>query len=245
MPDDPAHHALVRDLRAGLLARAAAERDSGRSRRARGAAGPGQGGRGRRRRTPPRRPASASRRRGCLIALVSVLAVGALLVALADGRPAAAPDAAPGPVAAESGPQRSHRPAAPVTAQAWAGVVADLDRRRATALTAHDAVGLRALHLPRTASLRADLRALRALRAEGLRPDGLRSVVVRVQPLGRSSPGRVRLRVVDRRPAYRLVDADGAVTSRVPARGPRSWRVELDGTAAQWRIAAVNADDPG
>jgi hypothetical protein len=51
--------------------------------------------------------------------------------------------------------------------------------------------------------------------------------------------GRARLRVVDVMGGYQVRDAEGAVVSRAPGRGPQEFLVDLQDTPAGWRLVQV------
>jgi hypothetical protein len=90
-----------------------------------------------------------------------------------------------------------------------------------------------------SASARADADRIAILARSGTVATGVRHVVLRVR-VESASPGRVRILLTDRMPAYRVVDARGAVRGRVAPRGARTVRLDLVGVPDGWRIAAVS-----
>lgn len=126
----------------------------------------------------------------------------------------------------------------PVVATSWPDVLAELDEVRTSAWAGGDAAPLREVDVEGSAAARADLAALAALRRRGVRAEGLRVAIETVGVVTRS-PGRVRLRVVDRRSSYVLRARTGEVAERVAARGPRAWEVELAHTGERWRFVSV------
>jgi hypothetical protein len=134
------------------------------------------------------------------------------------------------------------RPTAAPTASAvdWRKVVHDLDARRDRAFLAGDLAALRQVYVPGSKALTIDETALRTLLSRRLRAHGLRLVLVSVTVV-ETRAVRTSLHVVDRLPAYELVDATGRPAVRRPARGLRSWRLDLDRVGSGWRIASVRA----
>jgi hypothetical protein len=125
----------------------------------------------------------------------------------------------------------------------WADVIRGLDQRRASVFGRGDAAGLRAVYLHGSPALREDTADLNQLAAAELRTRGLRLVVSSVT-VREAAPGRVSLKVVDRMPAYDVVDAAGRVVRQVPGRGDRPWIVTLvpaTDAVGEWRIAAIAA----
>ena len=163
------------------------------------------------------RPWPGRRRVALAVVLAAAVAAGAL--SLAGSRE-------PAPARAAS------------AARSWADVLVALDAARSAAFAAGDVDGLAAVDLPGSAAARSDRRALDRLVRAGVRPRGLRLDVAVAGVIG-TDAARVRLRVVDARPSYELVDASGAVVRSVAARPARAWRVELRAVGEQWRVARV------
>ena len=116
--------------------------------------------------------------------------------------------------------------------------VADLLARRAALLAMPERDRVGDVYLPGSAAGAREAAAVAALDRRGLRARGLQHVALDVQLLS-SDGDRVTVRLVDELSGYELVDGRGAVVRSEPARGPRSWQVELRRTPAGWRIAAV------
>jgi hypothetical protein len=123
----------------------------------------------------------------------------------------------------------------------WPGVLRELDRRRTIAFHRGDAEGLHRVYRAGSPALREDAADLAELAAAGLRARGLRLDLGRVS-MREVAPGQVLLDVVDRMPAYDVVDRSGRPVSRVPGRGDRQWLVTLvpaSDVIGEWRIAAI------
>ena len=120
----------------------------------------------------------------------------------------------------------------------WAATLSALDATRSRAFADADAVRLEQVYAPGAPALGRDRSALRQLAATGLRADGLRLVAVEVRRLDRDA-GRVRLRVEDVMPAYRLVDQAATVVESRPGRGRQSWTVTLARVGSGWRVYDV------
>lgn len=132
----------------------------------------------------------------------------------------------------------------------WWEVLAELDRRRARALTALDADLVADYARPQSAAWSADTELVADLRARGQRPQGLVSRVLAVER-AELRGGQARVQIVDQRSAYSLVDAHGEVVESVPAAGLTRWSVTLapePTDPAGWRVvdvAQVNPDAAG
>jgi hypothetical protein len=122
---------------------------------------------------------------------------------------------------------------------AWRTVIERLDARRSAAFARGDARALAAVYVMGSAPARADADRISILARSGTVATGVRHVVLRVR-VESASPGRVRILLTDRMPAYRVVDARGAVRGRVAPRGARTVRLDLVGVPDGWRIAAVS-----
>lgn len=150
--------------------------------------------------------------------------------------PMAAPDAPVAPNAAGTGPPD------------WWEVLAELDRRRARALTALDPDLVAAYARPESPVWSADTGLVADLRARGLRPLGLGSRVLAVERAELRS-GQARVQIVDKRSGYSLVDAHGEVVESVPAAGLTRWSVALAEEPRDpvgWRVVDVTAEsNPG
>ena len=162
------------------------------------------------------------------------LGLCAVLVALAAWTGRASPAPGPGlpPASAAAGAAVS----APVDPPGPLGVLAAWDRRRSAAWSTGDAEALRAIYLPGSRAGWADVRLLRQYAAAGTRVRRLTTQVFAVSVLERS-PGRLRLRVVDRVAGGEAVRA-GRV--RPLPSGPVVTRtVELLRRPGGWRVGAV------
>ena len=125
----------------------------------------------------------------------------------------------------------------------WWAVLAELDRRRAQALTALDPDLLAAYAHPGSAAWSADATVVADLRERGLHPEGLTSRVLAVERSERQGE-QVRVQVVDQRSAYALVDDRGSVVQSVPEAGLTRWTVTLAQEPADplgWRVVDVTA----
>jgi hypothetical protein len=129
----------------------------------------------------------------------------------------------------------------------WWEVLAELDRRRARALTALDPGLVAGYARPESAAWSADTELVADLRARGQRPQGLVSRVLAVER-AELRGGQARVQIVDQRSAYSLVDAHGEVVESVPAAGHTRWSVTLapePTDPAGWRVVDVAQVDPG
>lgn len=120
----------------------------------------------------------------------------------------------------------------------WSSVLAELDRRRSLAFEEGRADVLNGVYAPGSAPLAADRAALDALRAQDAYATGLRMVIDDVRVLV-DRPGGIVLRVVDRMPAYQIVDGSGRLVEARPGRGSASWVVELRSVDTDWRIWSI------
>ncbi len=115
----------------------------------------------------------------------------------------------------------------------------DLDRARARAFAAADPAALREVYAAGSVALATDVARVTALRARGLRGEGLAVEVVDVA-LRAAGAGRVDLAVVDRLGGYTLTDRHGTVRASVPGRGEAGWQVRLvPSGSGGWRIDSV------
>jgi hypothetical protein len=120
----------------------------------------------------------------------------------------------------------------------WAAVLDELDAGRAQAFASGEPARLAEVYAPASAGLAADAAALRSLSEQRQTAEGVRHAVRSVELLEGGS-GRARLRVVDVLGGYAGADAQGAVVSRAPARGPQEFLVDLQETPAGWRLVQV------
>ncbi|MCU0262335.1 MAG: hypothetical protein MUF09_01490 [Candidatus Nanopelagicales bacterium] len=128
----------------------------------------------------------------------------------------------------------------------WWAVLAELDRRRVRALVAVDPALLSTYADPESSAWRQDSALIAELAASGLRPEGLESALVAIERV-EAGGDHARVRIVDRRGAYSLVDAEGAVVQQVERAGLTRWVVTLRNVGpspapdAGWRVAEVVA----
>jgi hypothetical protein len=120
----------------------------------------------------------------------------------------------------------------------WAALITRLDAARDAAFTAADPGALLRTYAENSSALATESSAVRALAAHHVQARGLRLVVEVVAVEARTS-SHVTLRVVDRLPAYDIVDVHGHVVVHRPARGSHTWQLVLVHTDVGWRIAAV------
>jgi hypothetical protein len=142
-------------------------------------------------------------------------------------------------------PTAAADPSAPASAGPpdWWEVLAELDRRRARALTALDPDLVADYARPGSAAWSADIGLVADLRERGLRPQGLGSRVLAVERADLGG-GLARVQVVDQRSAYALVDARGEAVESVPAAGLTRWSVtvaEEPSDPVGWRVVEVTA----
>jgi len=122
---------------------------------------------------------------------------------------------------------------------AWTAVLERLDAVRNEAFGIGDLALLTTVYVDGSAPLERDAAALGDLSTVDVRAIGLRLVVDDVSVV-QIDDDEVVLRVVDRMPGYRLVDAEGSVVEVRPGRGPAAWLVTLRRSAEGWKIAAVS-----
>jgi hypothetical protein len=120
----------------------------------------------------------------------------------------------------------------------WVALITQLDAARDAAFTATDPGALLRTYAEGSRALATESTAVRALATHHVRARGLHFVVQAVAVEARTS-SQVTLRVVDRLPAYDIVDMNGHVVVHRPARGSHTWHVVLVHTNVGWRIAAV------
>ncbi|CAB4966349.1 unannotated protein [freshwater metagenome] len=127
----------------------------------------------------------------------------------------------------------------------WTGVLTELDSVRVAAFGRGDVAALRAADEEGSAALVADQSAVEGFRAAGMFPRGFALQVVSAIEVSRDAQS-VRLRVVDSRPGYTLVDGDGVVRERRPARGNQEWLITLvpDEAGERWLFRDVVAAGP-
>ena len=147
-----------------------------------------------------------------------------------------APGAAPA-AADRTGTQAAAAAANPSTPAQWRVVLAALDERRARAYERADVPLIDSVYAPgpdqqKDHAVVADL-ATSKEHFVGLR---LRYRDVRVLT---ASPSAATLYVVDELPAYRRVDAKGALIKAFPGHGPKRWVISLELTSGEWRVAAI------
>jgi hypothetical protein len=191
---------------------------------------------------PPPRPGTPLPRvlAGAALAVVLLAAAigSGLLWARGSGAEAAvAVSAEPGATTArEATPAHATSPAAlPVH---WQAVMSELDAVRDDAFVAGDPDALADAYVPGSAALATESARLQQLLDERLVVRGLELELVRVDPLSATGDHAV-LEVTDRLPGYDLLDAAGRLLEHRPARGARTWRVELRRIDRAWRIADV------
>jgi hypothetical protein len=197
---------------------------------------------------PPRRTS----RRWLRVAGMSVAALALLVVTAAAvvglSRTHRAPHAQPNPVPAVTAVPSVARSlsATPAVADApetpdWTAVLAALDDVRAAAFARADTAMLANVYLNGSTAARSDAAVIASLRHSALHADGFVLKVLQVTPQQPVSVSdRVRLLVVDERPAFRWLDASGRLIGTQPARGPAQWSIELvRGGAAGWLVADV------
>ena len=118
------------------------------------------------------------------------------------------------------------------------------DERRAAAWADGDVAGLRALYTDGSVAGRRDAAMLRAWSARGLRVDGLRTQLLRVE-VRVGTPGRLVLAVTDRVVGGVAggVAGGGAVPAGValPRDAPTRHVVTLRRVAGEWRVSAVRS----
>jgi serine/threonine protein kinase len=199
------------------------------------AAAPAPAGSAKRPHPLPPPPGKAGRPSFALLAGVPIALVAAVLAgrawAVAD-RPAAPPA-----LEAASLDTPAQAPTAAPTPD-WSAILARLDSGRDAAIANLDAAALNQIYAAGSPPLAVDAAAIRRLAGAGVRAEGLRLEIESVRLIRRTPAGAV-VRVVDRLPAYEIIDADGQVVERRPGRGSAAWLVELVPAGDGWRIAAV------
>jgi hypothetical protein len=147
----------------------------------------------------------------------------------------------PSPSPAEASGEPGSDPALPLEPAEgpWAETLAALDAARSLAFARADPTRLEAVYAPGAPALGRDRSSLARLSSAGLRADGLRLVAVAVQPLAGQAGSRVRLRVEDVMPAYRLVDRTAALVESRPGRGRLRWTVTLHRVGSRWLVYDV------
>lgn len=127
---------------------------------------------------------------------------------------------------------------------AWIDVLREIDQGRAQAFINDDPVGLLRIEVIHSAAHESDLRIMADLRNRKVTPDRqpLRVVAVEEVFLRRAGTEEVvRLRVTDTMSEYQLVDAAGTVVERRPARGLRTWFIDLERSGhARWKLQRVS-----
>lgn len=108
----------------------------------------------------------------------------------------------------------------------WSKVLAELDARRVLTLTEMDPGLLSTYAQPGSTAWEEDSALLADLSGRGVRPQGLASRILAVEGVDADSL-QARLRVVDVRTGYSMVDTGGAVVQEVEPAGPRRWTVTL------------------
>lgn len=133
----------------------------------------------------------------------------------------------PKPAAAPSPGKPAAMPA-PAAKVDFTRVVSDLHAQRAAAFAAADEDLLAAAFTTGATGRDVDADIIATMRARGLRAQGVRFVVDRVEvATPPDGSGRTRLRVTDRITAYDLVDGDGAVVQHIPAQSAATWTAEV------------------
>lgn len=131
----------------------------------------------------------------------------------------------------------------------WKGIVEQLDRTRGLAFMHAEPMELVMVYADGSPARSTDMAMAQMLRNSGAHAASfpLRVTSVREQYLtvGERTP-RAMLTVVDVMGAYDIVDARGRVLRHVPARGERTWNVELERSSLfGWvYVSAVNATSP-
>jgi hypothetical protein len=127
--------------------------------------------------------------------------------------------------------------ATPSTAAEWRSVLAALDEQRARAYEAADVALIDSVYVPGD-DQRKDHSLVAGLARDKQRVVGLHLDYRDVRVLT-SSADAATLDVVDQLPAYRQVDASGALVKAYPGRGAKRWVITLQRAAGEWRIAAI------
>ncbi|MCW2798684.1 MAG: hypothetical protein JWQ70_156 [Aeromicrobium sp.] len=116
----------------------------------------------------------------------------------------------------------------------WVGVLGGLDKERAAAFSAGDPALLDQVYARESSGREADAAAIRAYARRGGRVTGAELILLSCR-LDDSTPQRVRLVVVDRLDAARVVWADGSSRS-LPQDLPTKHLITLVRTTDGWRI---------
>jgi hypothetical protein len=126
--------------------------------------------------------------------------------------------------------------AAPATD--WTALMSQLDAQRDTAFARGDVAMLDRVYALGTRVAAIDLAALRSLVTHHLHARGLHLVIASVR-VNAATATSATLVVVDRLPAYDIVDRDNHVAVHHLARGLHTWHVGLVRSDAGWRIATI------
>jgi hypothetical protein len=154
----------------------------------------------------------------CGLAGVAWARSGAHPVATAVPRPQAAPLSAPAPD--------------------WTAVMTHLDAVRDEVFVTTDVRALRLVYVPGSHVLAKEAASLRALGSHHLHTRGLHLLVAHVQVM-RIASTAVTLDVVDRLPAYDMVDVNGHVVTHHAGRGLHTWRITLQRDGDGWLISNI------
>ena len=130
------------------------------------------------------------------------------------------------------------RPPTSASATDWKAVITRLDAVRDAAFVSGDPRALGHAYAPGSRVLVRELASLRALTSRHLHARGLQLLVMSVHVRSTAS-GAMVLDVVDRLPAYDIVDTSGRVVRHHSARGLRTWRIQLQQRAGGWRISNI------
>jgi hypothetical protein len=125
----------------------------------------------------------------------------------------------------------------PSTPAEWKAVLAGLDERRSRAYETADVVLIDTVYAPGP-DQRTDRDRVQGLADAKQRVVGLTLSYRDVRVLT-SSPTTATLDVIDELPAYRRLDAAGAVLESYPGRGAKRWVITLRRASGEWRIAAI------
>lgn len=123
----------------------------------------------------------------------------------------------------------------------WQDVLERLDRERSAAFAAGDAALLTRVYAAGSAPLERDAAALDELHDHDLQAVGLAMQIEHVS-LVAATLEQASLRVVDRLPAYRLVDTGGSTVQTLPGRASVTWLVTLTAGPDGWRISDIVSD---
>jgi hypothetical protein len=127
----------------------------------------------------------------------------------------------------------------------WLSVVAALDDARAATFARAEESMLAGFDAPGSPAYKADLAAVRAMKAHRARADGfvLDVAAVKVRSAG---DGSAQLLVTDSRPAFEWRSQTNTVIARAPARKSSTWLVDLKrGGGLGWQVVSVLAASPG